>query len=116
MRYCECDIPSASSHHDKCINSECGLEIESIYKRYSELEEKLKTVEVERDRYKTQYKLSGGVWVDQAIYSTRKLHVLEKIARELLPSHSLPCRGYKVSKECPHCITKKKIDELMDKK
>lgn len=33
VKYCECEIPSPSSHHQHCLNDECGKRIESVYQK-----------------------------------------------------------------------------------
>jgi hypothetical protein len=35
---CICRIPSPSSHHDHCLNDDCGKKIETIYEMYNRLE------------------------------------------------------------------------------
>jgi hypothetical protein len=33
--YCQCRIPSASAHHDRCINAGCGMRIETMHSKYA---------------------------------------------------------------------------------
>ena len=103
--YCNCKIPSASTHHENCINDGCHLKIKSIHQKYSELKEKLKAVEAERNALKTQ--LIFNTAENHHPLLVKKLHAVAKVAREAFNYMNGSSR---------HDEYLKKIDELMESK
>ena len=72
---------------------------------------KLKAVEGERDRLVSRIRERACMHNNLV----DKLHALEEIARELIPSHTIACKQYGPLRQCGACMIIKKIDELMGK-
>ena len=73
---------------------------------FCDLEEKLKTVEAERDKEKAWHNQTCKELLD----ITGKLHALEKVAKEGFEW----CSDFACKKKADDCL--KKIDKLMEKK
>lgn len=66
MIYCECNIPSASSHHENCINDGCHKKIKTIHQEYDDLKKELTQ---ERERRESAEKILKEYDENQEYYA-----------------------------------------------
>ena len=80
MTICSCLIPSASSHHENCINEGCGKRIETIYEKYDALKAKNKRLELVVETLKELYVYGDSGFYrkqNQSTYSIAPKHDIE---------------------------------------